>query len=622
MLAAMSAETAATAWTSLGHSGATLVYAMLPAVCVTLGLVYGMVWLRNQHFKAYLIFSLLCLIVAGMGLAELAMMHARSPEAYGAIQRIHQVLICGGYLCTIGFFDEFMTGTWSWPVMTLCAARVITLLPNFIGATSLNYRVITRLQPIRLLGETVFIPVGQVNPWIALGQATVLGALIYIIHASVRAWRAGLRQKAFMAGGSIGAFAALGLTQAILHTWGIVPMPITVAWFFMLPVVAMGYQLSQGILEAEAMVGELQAQKVLTDAVFDGMPGLLGLFGMDGRLLRCNRNLERLTGYSAEELAKTKIQDWYRNMGLDRSDNRWSQGLEAERSVFETQLQTRKGDPLTVLISFARLKLKGIVHLLAIGIDITEKRRMELELGLQRRQLAHLDRVSAMGLLSASIAHELNQPLTAILSNAQAGIRFLAAPDPDLVEVGEILKDIAEEDARAGKVIRGMRALLKKEAAAGDVVDLVSVLEDTALMLRGESVIRSIAFRLDLGQDLPGVRGDRVQIQQVVLNLLVNAMEAMDSVKARERWIDLKAGRTGTGDLRIQVIDQGTGIPRDQLEAIFQPFRTSKRGGMGIGLSVCRSILESVGGRIWAENNEGPGATFTVQFPKSSLELP
>jgi two-component system sensor kinase FixL len=461
-----------------------------------------------------------------------------------------------------------------------------------------------------------------VNPWIVLAQATVVGLFIYSTHASVRTWRAGQRQKAWLAGGSIGLFTFVGLGQAILHSWGIVPMPLTIAWFFLVVVVAMGYQLSQGILEAEAMVGDLQAQKALTDAVFDGMPGLLGLYGKDGRLLRWNRNLERLTGYPAEELAQTTVQDWYRGMALGRSDNRWSQGLEAGRSVFETRLGTRNGDPLTVLISFARLELRGIVHLLAIGIDITEERRMDQELSLQRRQLAHLDRVSAMGLLSASIAHELNQPLTAILSNAQAGIRFLAAPDPDLAELREILKDIAEEDARAGKVIRGMRTLLKKEAGTTDVVDLGPLLEDTALMLRGESVIRNIPIRLDLGRDLPRVRGDRVQFQQVALNLLVNAMEAMDAVQGRERWIDVKAGRTGAGDLRIQVIDRGTGIPGDQLEQVFQPFRTSKRGGMGIGLSVCRSILESVGGRIRAENNEGPGATFTVLFPASSLELP
>jgi len=219
MLAALSAETAATAWTSLGQSGATIVFVMMPAVCVTLGLIYGVVWLRNRDFKAYLMFSLLCFGTAGMGGAELAMMHARSPEAYGALQRIHQVFICMGYVSSIGFFDNFMTDTWSRLGLILCATRMFTLVPNFFGAASLNFRLITRLQPVRLLGETVFAPVGQVNPWIALAQATVVGLFIYIIHASVLTWQAGQRQKALLAGGSMGVFTVVGLTQAILHTW-------------------------------------------------------------------------------------------------------------------------------------------------------------------------------------------------------------------------------------------------------------------------------------------------------------------------------------------------------------------------------------------------------------------
>ena len=244
------------------------------------------------------------------------------------------------------------------------------------------------------------------------------------------------------------------------------------------------------------------------------------------------------------------------------------------------------------------------------AIDITERRRTESELRRQREELAHVNRVSTMGELSASLAHELNQPLTAILSNAQAAQRFLAANPANVQELGEILKDIVQDDSRASEVIQRMRALVKKEELAFAPLDLAGVIRDVAALVRSDAILQGVRILLEVNPGLPPARGDKVQIQQVVLNLLLNAFEAMKDCPAREREVKLRAETTEAGLLRLAVRDRGPGLRGDNLDKVFQPFYTTKRDGLGMGLSISRSIIDAHGGRLWAENNPDRGATF------------
>jgi len=247
--------------------------------------------------------------------------------------------------------------------------------------------------------------------------------------------------------------------------------------------------------------------------------------------------------------------------------------------------------------------------------DVLNAGALSKELKAQRRELAHMSRVSAMGVLSASIAHELNQPLTAILSNAQAGQRFLAAPEPDLAEVREILKDIATEDVRAGNVIRGLRAMMKNEPLRRERLDANQIIETVLLLLHAESALRNVVVQKRLAAELPIILGDQVQLQQVVLNLLMNALEAMDALSPGSGCIEVSTDAAEAGWVRIRVSDSGPGIPAEKLAGIFEPFVTTKSAGMGMGLSVCRSIVAASGGRIRANNDPGGGATFTVELP-------
>jgi PAS domain S-box-containing protein len=257
-----------------------------------------------------------------------------------------------------------------------------------------------------------------------------------------------------------------------------------------------------------------------------------------------------------------------------------------------------------------------------IGVfrDITAQKTAEQEARHVQNELAHAMRVSTMGELAASMAHELNQPLAAILSNAQAARRFLAAPDPDLREIREILDDIVNDDKRAGEVVHHVRAMMqKKEPVASAPLDLNELVRNMAQLVHGELVERNIELSFDLAPALPVVLADQVGMQQVLLNLVVNAMDAMRDQPAERRRIQIQTS-FAKGLVCVAVRDCGPGIPEQLMSAIFRPFFTTKTQGLGLGLALSRTLVEAHGGRLWAENAPDRGAVFLVEFPSASEE--
>jgi len=220
-----------------------------------------------------------------------------------------------------------------------------------------------------------------------------------------------------------------------------------------------------------------------------------------------------------------------------------------------------------------------------------------------------------MGELAASLAHELNQPLGAILSNAEAAEMFLNQNPPALQDVREILSDIRKDDERAGQVIRRMRALLRKREMEMHLLDLNSVMEDLFRLVSGDAALRKTVISAELSPRLPAVQGDRVHLQQVLLHLTMNAMEAMAKQPPEKRRLTVRTSLNGDGTVEITVTDSGHGIEPDKLARLFEPFFTTKPNGMGMGLSIARRIIEAHRGRISAENNASCGATFRVTLP-------
>jgi len=247
--------------------------------------------------------------------------------------------------------------------------------------------------------------------------------------------------------------------------------------------------------------------------------------------------------------------------------------------------------------------------------DLAAQRHAELEAKEQRLQLTHLTRVALLGQLSGALAHELNQPLTAILSNAQAAQHFLAADRIDPDELREILGDIVAADQRAGEVIRRLRALFKKGETQFQLLDANDVVREALDLAHGDLVTRHIEVSTDLAPRLPAVTADRVQLQQVLLNLLINASEAMSANTADERRLTVSTQPLAGGGVEVSVADRGPGIPEDRQPRLFEPFFTTKPQGLGLGLSISRSIVTAHGGRLWSTNNPYRGATFHVALP-------
>jgi PAS domain S-box-containing protein len=257
----------------------------------------------------------------------------------------------------------------------------------------------------------------------------------------------------------------------------------------------------------------------------------------------------------------------------------------------------------------------GRVHVQGVSIDVTPRKLADIEARRRQAEIAHLSRVTMLGELSGAVAHELNQPLTAILSNAQAALRLLDQEDRPLGEVREILSDIVQEDRRAGEVIRRLRVLLKKGEVQLDPVELRSVVDDVLKLLRSDLLSQGVIVTTELADRLPRVLGDEVQIEQVLVNLVANACDAMAAKDSGARCVRLSADLEDSGAVRVSVADTGCGLPAEDLERVFEPFVTTKTQGMGLGLTVCRTIVGAHGGRLWAVNNEGGGATFHFTLP-------
>ncbi|HKZ07859.1 MAG TPA: ATP-binding protein [Methylomirabilota bacterium] len=259
-----------------------------------------------------------------------------------------------------------------------------------------------------------------------------------------------------------------------------------------------------------------------------------------------------------------------------------------------------------------RLRLLGEVF-----ANTLSRRRAEMERQRLRRDLAHVGRVSTMGELTASLAHELNQPLTSILSNAQAAEELLQADRPNLAEVREIVQDIVRADKRASEVIQRLRGLLRKGSVEPSSLDINELVDEVAGLASADAILRDVVIELELAPALPSIWGDRVQLQQVVLNLLLNGLDAMSEADGGARRLTLRTGAEGPDGVRVTVRDSGTGIDQVDLDRIFDPFYSTKATGMGMGLAIARSIIVAHRGRLEARNNPEGGATFSFVLPVS-----
>jgi signal transduction histidine kinase len=230
--------------------------------------------------------------------------------------------------------------------------------------------------------------------------------------------------------------------------------------------------------------------------------------------------------------------------------------------------------------------------------------------------IAHINRVSMLGELSASIAHELNQPLTGIVSNGSACLRWLAVDPPDMEEVREAVGDMVRDGKRAGEIIARIRALTKRTAPPREELDLNHTVREVLALVGDEAKRHRVVIRTAFADDISAVSGDRVQLQQVMLNLMMNAIEAMSRIEDRPRELMITTRNVDADSVQVSVADSGPGLEPNMGNRIFEPFFTTKDSGMGMGLSICRSIVQNHSGRLWAAPNQGTGTTFHFSLPR------
>jgi PAS domain S-box-containing protein len=259
-----------------------------------------------------------------------------------------------------------------------------------------------------------------------------------------------------------------------------------------------------------------------------------------------------------------------------------------------------------------------IIKWYGASVDMHDWKQAQDELRETQAELAHMTRVMTMGHLTASIAHELNQPLAGIITNASTCMRMLASDPPNVTGARETARRTIRDGNRAAEVITRLRALFSKKDTTIEVVDLNTATQEVIALTLTELQRANVNLRVELAEALPFVKGDRVQLQQVIMNLILNAMQAMDGIADRAKELVVATQRDGADAVRVVVQDAGVGFDTATVEKLFHPFYTTKAHGMGIGLSVSRSIVENHQGRLWAERNDGPGATFLVSIPSGS----
>jgi PAS domain S-box-containing protein len=353
-------------------------------------------------------------------------------------------------------------------------------------------------------------------------------------------------------------------------------------------------------------------------ALFEEAAVGIALVDSAGRPFETNRKLQQILGYSAHELRHMPFTAFTHPDDAKADWSLFTDLLSGKRDHYHIEKRYRRKDgalvwgDLTVYI--VRDDRGQPVFTIGMVQDITDRKQAEEALRKAQAELAHVARVSTLGELGASIAHEISQPLAAIVADAHACLNWLAADHPHIDSVREALTSIAADGHRAAEVIGRIRALCRRTDPQREPLNLNDVVRDVVLLARHEVLGHRVSLRTELASGLPAVLGDRVQLQQVMINLVINGMEAMAAVTDRPRELLIRSQHEAD-QVVLAVQDSGVGIDADNVQRLFDAFFTTKASGMGMGLSISRSIIEDHGGRLWAAPNAGPGATFQFSLP-------
>ena len=596
---------------------------MCAAASFMLGLLHLLLWLTERRVSAYVL-SMLMAFSAGAGaMVELAMMHAQSIDAYRLLLQWENLFVFLLLVSMVWFVRLRLSTARRWLALLITALWSVAIVVNWLSPYSLVYSKITALEQLPTFwGEAFTLAAGEPNPWANLANLSSLLIVIYVIDAAVRSWRGGDRRRAVLVGGSVATFILLGGIHSPLVDVGLIATPYMVSFAFLAIVLALSYELVSEAVLAYRYAKEIRASEARWRSLLTEVQ--LAVIGIDsaGRVNYANPFLERLIGYRSQDLIGKPMTALVQASDQAELTERLAAAAQTgPRPHSRWGLVCTSGAQRSLVWSTVRLNDRDgrYAGLLSIGEDITERLTAERSLAHTRRELEHLGRANVLGELVSALAHEINQPLAAILSNAQAARRFLASGQLGTDELREILDDIVRDDKRAAAVIHGLRRMLEKAEVEREPFRIQETTREVLGLISGELGAKGISLREELDPDLPLVHACKVEIQQVIMNLLVNAAHALSDAPLERRRIVIRTERHGKEAVEVAIDDDGPGIDPDGLSKIFEPFFTTRSGGLGMGLAICLRIVEAHGGRIRGENT-GNGARFSFTLPMAAAE--
>jgi len=580
-------------------------YAM-SGICVFAALHHRFAVFRRRVNHIHLLFALLCLLLAAFILTKAGAYQAETSQALVGMRRWEVSFICLFFSLLPWFIAEYTEIRPRKLLVGLSVFWALLFAVNLILPYGIHFVDLPRLSYFELpWGDRILdLRVHQQSVWHHIMCAGVVVLMAYSLYACFSQYRQGKQHKARILAWALILFLGLILINVAVH-WRLIEFVQTSEFGFISFLVLMDFE----------MMLEPRDQKQRMRTVLDHLPAAICLKDLDGRYQMINRKFETFFHItSAEIIGKTdldlfspeKAKAFRANELLaieKRKEVKSEEVLEwnGQRNIFESQ-------------QFPLLRPDGLPYaVISVYLDVTESRQKEEELHKFRQRAWHTSRVGSTEAIAGSLAHELCQPLSAILNNAQAGLRFLAKDEIELMEIRGIFDDIVRDDKRAGAVINSLRAMLQRQETPFANIDLAACIEEVIVLLHSEFIRFGIDVEYMQEPNLT-VWANKTQIEQVLLNLMMNAMEAMVEQPEGERILNVMAKCTDD-KAQVSIRDNGIGIPEEKMNRVFESFYTTKPQGLGIGLEVCCSIIKSHQGAIWVEANPDRGVTFHFTLP-------
>lgn len=601
----------------------TIIWSAAASAAVLLAIVHLAVWLFDRQRHASLALAAASLSLVGVAITELGMMYSQTPEEWGRwVYWCHVPMFF--LLVSILFFVRlyFETGR-VWLMWTIIATRAFILVANLAAEPNFNFESIAAIRTIPFLGQQVTVVASAVTSrWQWFPTLTMICYLLFIADATHTLWRrksAEARRKSIIVGGATLMFLLLSILSVHLVIWLQIQMPMVISGPYLLVILAMALDLAWDTLRATALARNLRESENRLELAANAAQLGLWTWDMQGNRIWATERARQLFGLQpGEDINLDRLQSLVHADDGSRLQIALKKAID-RREPYLTEFRVRiEGQSLRWIAAQGRIETDGngrVTLLHGVLLDVTEQKKSQAEADELRREVSHSGRITMLGRLSSALAHELSQPLGAILRNVETAEILLARPDPDLGELRAIVRDIHKDDQRAGAIIDRLRSLLKRKQMQFQPLSVEALVNDASTLVRADATARHVALQCDAELALPMISGDRVHLSQVLINLIINGIDSICDSPSTRREIRIAAHAVRGSAVEITVSDSGPGIARDALPRLFEPFFTTKPSGMGMGLSVSRTIIEAHGGQLCAENQDQGGAMFRVTLP-------